>query len=339
MTMPADDQSRLRKTRMSADDPKKLSKLDARIPKWDMDNMVERPCPVCSNSNGGLLCVRPDLLQLWICQECGTYFVSPSPSNEQLNVFYSTYHDGHSRMPRYSPQLLMQTYDRFEPLGDVRVRKLHSLLGIRGSKILDVGFGQPFLLYLMKKLGARTYGIDLDPKAIEYAAYMKIDSIHKGDISGYNPGVEFDVIIMTDFVEHPLWPMQYIDRALSLLRKGGFILIWTPNGNGTIEEDEPSTFRTDLEHMQYFTNRTITWIGRKKNLEIMHLETLGEPYLDGIDKEPDDQNTATKTSFSADVKRSIKTFVRRKILREDLGRILVPIDAGKYHLFAILKKS
>jgi len=241
-------------------------------------------------------------------------------------------------MPKYSPQLLKQTYDKFEPLGDVRVKKLYSLLRIKDSKILDIGFGQPFLLYLLKQLGAQTYGIDIDPKAIEYATYMQIYSIHEGNISHYNPGVQFDAIIMTEFVEHPLLPMEYINRALSFLRKGGFVLIWTPNGNGTIEEDEPTTFRIDLEHMQYFTNQTVTYIGSKLNLEIVHLETLGQPYLEGIDKEPSEQNTGTKRSFCTIVKSSIKKFIRKNILKEGSGKIILPIGIGNYHLFAVLKK-
>ncbi len=241
-------------------------------------------------------------------------------------------------MPKYSPQLLKKTYDKFEPLGEVRVKKLFSLMRIKDSKILDIGFGQPFLLYLLKQLGAQTYGIDIDPKAIEYATYMQIHSIHEGNLSLYNPGVQFDAIIMTDFLEHPLLPMGYIDRALSFLRKGGFVLIWTPNGNGTIEEDEPTTFRIDLEHMQYFTNQTVTYIGSKLNLEIVHLETLGQPYLEGIDKEPEEQNAVSNHSVSTTVKSSIKKFVRKNILKEGSGKLTIPIGIGNYNLFAVFKK-
>jgi 2-polyprenyl-3-methyl-5-hydroxy-6-metoxy-1,4-benzoquinol methylase len=317
---------------------KELSKLDARIPKWDLDNLVVRPCPICTHNMGKPLFLRPDRLKVMQCINCGIYFVSPSPSLDNLNTFYSTYHSTYSRMPKYSPQLLKQTYDKFEPLGDIRVKKLYSLMKINDAKILDLGFGQPFLLYLLKQLGAQTYGIDIDPKAIEYATYMKIHSVHEGNILDYNPDVQFDAILMTDFVEHPLAPMEFIVRAVSLLRKGGFVLIWTPNGNGTIEEDEPTTFRIDLEHMQYFTTLTIIYIARKLNLEIVHLETLGQPYLEGVDKEPQEENPVTKPAFFTIMKSSIKKFIRKNILNEGSEKLTLPISIGNYHLYTVLKK-
>jgi len=241
-------------------------------------------------------------------------------------------------MPKYPPQRLKEIYDKFEPLEDIRVSKLYSLIRIKDAKILDIGFGQPFLLYLFKKLGAQTYGIDIDPKAIEYATYMQIHSVYNGDIISYKPDVEFDAIIMTDFLEHPLLPMEYINRALLFLRRNGFIVIWTPNGNGTIEEDEPTTFRVDLEHMQYFATQTIIYMVNKLNVEIIHLETLGQPYLEGIEKELPKQFIDTKHNFSNIVKTLIKKFICAKILKEHSYKTTLPNKVGNYNLFTVIKK-
>ena len=317
---------------------RQLSKLDYRIPFWETESLVERVCPICKN-HGEPIFQRPDQLIVNKCNICATYYISPAPDNESLNNFYSAYHDNHSRMPKLSSELLKQNYDKINPLADIRVGKLSSLLKIEDSTVLDIGFGQPFLLYLLKKLGAQTYGIDIDPKAIEYANYLGINSTFEGDFSLYNSKIRFDAIIMTDFVEHPLLPIDYIEKAISLLKQTGILLIWTPNGDAEIKSEEPVTFRVDLEHMQHFTTGTMLYIANNLNLRILHLETLGKPALVNIENEPDTEVLPSTLNINAKFRRLIKGVIRKYLLKETYQTNLFPIEVGNYHLFAILSKN
>ncbi|NEP53984.1 MAG: hypothetical protein F6K65_36410 [Moorea sp. SIO3C2] len=69
-------------------------------------------------------------------------------------------------------------------------------------------------------------------------------------------------------------------------------MIWTPNGSINDAEDNPVTFRVDLEHMQYLTPSSCAYIADMLGLEIIHLETLGFPALQGINS-----TNSKKTSF------------------------------------------
>jgi hypothetical protein len=125
---------------------RQLSKLDYRIPFWETESLVEKACSICKNHRESVF-QRPDQLIVNKCNNCATYYISPSPDNESLIYFYSIYND-HSRMPKLSSELLKQNYVKINPLADISIKKLSSLLKIEDSNVLDIGFGQLFLLCL-----------------------------------------------------------------------------------------------------------------------------------------------------------------------------------------------
>src|ERR1035438_9949426 len=75
----------------------------------------------------------------------------------------------------------------------------------------------------------------------------------------------------------------FLDTAISGLRSGGVLAIWTPNG-GAAGTDLASArkwvgFRVDLEHLQYLSPRAILLVAGKLGLSVEHLETTGFPNL------------------------------------------------------------
>ena len=66
-------------------------------------------------------------------------------------------------------------------------------------------------------------------------------------------------------------------------------------------------FRVDLEHLQYFSPRTIQVLAGTWGLHIEHLETTGYPGLQGIDKLPSKNHPAYGTNLIV----MTKTLVRR----------------------------
>jgi 2-polyprenyl-3-methyl-5-hydroxy-6-metoxy-1,4-benzoquinol methylase len=315
---------------------KKLSKLDLRLPDWGTSPLIERNCPICNNSGQPYL-QRPDNLITNKCIVCGTYYISPAPNNDSLGKFYSNYHEKYSRMPKVLPEVLKASYDKINPLADLRIKKLASYFDLGKTTFLDIGFGQPFLLYMLKKMGSTTHGVDIDPKAIEYGKHFGLDSVYEGEIFDYQPTIQYDAVIMTDFVEHPLKPMDYIKKALSFLKTGGMLLIWTPNGIGEITREEPVTFRVDLEHMQYFTSDTIQYILKELNLGLLHFETIGQPSLPITDKDSNKAATPLPFMLKQKLKEVIKNVI--KSFREEKYTInSFPYEIGNYHLFTILEK-
>lgn len=318
----------------------KLHPLDYRIPKWNHDDLVERYCPICNSPDADTRYIRPDSLTVRLCNKCNTFYISPAPSHHQLSSFYTTYDENHRRTPSQTTKELLRAYQSIDPFADLRIREISSLMPIEGSKVFDVGFGRAQLLYEFMKLGATPYGVELDMKAIEYAKAIGIQNVYQGTIDDANDETKYDLIMMNDLVEHPLNPIALFKRAADLLDKRGLLLIWTPNGDITNAEDDPTIFRVDLEHMQYLTPESCIYIASRFNLRVIHLESLGFPFLNGIDK-PIFKGRNIKTQ----IKRAIKSIPGFAVIY-NLRRALITDKSkakdertGAYHLFCILQKS
>jgi SAM-dependent methyltransferase len=189
-------------------------------------------------------------------------------------------------------------------------------------------------LYDLKKLGAIPFGLELDTTAIEFAKFLGID-VFQGDINDFVSETKYDLISMIDLVEHPLNPMDILEKSYELLQRGGLLLIWTPNGDFACLEKNPTTFRVDLEHMQYFTPDTCLFIASEWKLRIVHLETLGFPLLEGYDKPLSKNETPVRF-----IKKMIK-FIPGFSTVNDLRHILFKNKQermGAYNLFCIMQK-
>jgi 2-polyprenyl-3-methyl-5-hydroxy-6-metoxy-1,4-benzoquinol methylase len=308
-----------------------LPHLDKRILNWDKRQLAPRKCPICKKK-GHPRFVRPDGLCVEHCNHCDTFFVSPSPTDEQLSQFYLGYEKHHRNAKQIDGPQLRKTYLKTDPNSDYRYQVITSLMEMQGKRVLDVGFGRGFFLYFLKQIGAHVTGIELDDYAIQYAREdLEIEDITRTDMLKIDDKEKYDIILFMDLVEHVLEPFQYLNKAKMLLNPGGIIAIFTPNASFALQESAPILFRVDLEHMQYLSNTTCNFLAKKLGLEIIHLENTGYPSLVNITED---------RSVKFKVKKVIKGFPGfehayyfwNKLFYQDLLR------TGRYHLFCVFKK-
>lgn len=330
----------VKKIEMNDFEIEKLPPLDYRIPKWDLNELQERNCPICNNPDSTSKYIRPDSLTVKYCNNCNTFFVSPAPSLKQLSIFYSNYDEETRPMLRISADELVLEYQDINSITDFRIKELSNHIKIPNSKVLDVGFGRAYLLYSLMKLGAIPYGIELDDKAINYANALGIPNIYKGTIEDMCNDTLFDIIIFDQLIEHPLNPMSLLRKASTILEDNGLIMILMPNGEVIKNEGNPITLRVDLEHMQYLTHKSCEFIAKEVKIQIVHYETLGFPNLKGIDK---------PLKPKSRIKKRIKKFIKLVPTALILYNILVKFSRklfsteiekqkGNYVVFCIMQK-
>jgi len=100
-------------------------------------------------------------------------------------------------------------------------------------KILDIGGYQADLLTLLPK-DVRYHVADFDKKALEIAKKRgaKIQQINiDQDYKKIFPKEKFDIILLTEVLEHLVDPRSVLIHAKGLLKQGGVILISLPNEN------------------------------------------------------------------------------------------------------------
>lgn len=262
-----------------------------------------------------------------VCAACELYYVSPAPSDTELGAFYTHYADRHRRRAPTRAEL-----DGLDLSRDVRLQELRSACELRSAEVLDVGCGHGAFLHTLSRLGARVQGVDLDSEAVAHARNEFGVDVLLGRIEDL-PEQNFDVIILNDVLEHPLDPAGLFTSCTTRLADGGHIAIWTPNGDSRFPGRVQ--FRVDLEHMQYFTVRSIAALAARNALDIVHLETLGVPAIGAFEPTP-----RTVGAIASRIRRGLVSRARRTVqcLRPTELSWGSPERDGDYSLFTILRK-
>lgn len=103
----------------------------------------------------------------------------------------------------------------------------------RGSSILDIAAAQGNFSLAFAELGYRVTWNDLREELADYTR-LKYES---GDLS-YAPGNAFalsfpelfDVVLITEIIEHVAHPDQFLSKVAQLVKPGGYVIMTTPNG-------------------------------------------------------------------------------------------------------------
>ncbi len=321
---------------------RELMKLDARIPQWDFSDLVERRCPICSSA-GTPEFVRPDKLVIRRCFTCGAWYISPAPSENQLGMFYSKYSTQHHRFSNLSDYDLAQEILASRPEESIVMQEIISMKNIDGAKCLDVGFGRGRYLHWIKMLGGLPVGVDLDPHSVRCVKeFLGISDVREGTIFDVGDSEKYDVVLLMDFVEHPLDVLRHLKKAASLLSRSGLMVVFTPNASFVSIEDNPVVLRVDLEHMQYFTFQTCGFVAKDLNLRLVHLESYGYPDMAGIDTSRP-RSEHPRASFGIRMKKLVRSFpgfqLAKAVKRSLQGDPDRQMRLGRYHLFCVLEKS
>lgn len=209
---------------------------------------VRRACPVCGAASTTLR--GPPDKGARICSRCGHSFVAALPTRDQLDALYASYgYDGEAG--RYSPPFLDRIIDdlvgSFEP---------HR----RTNRLLDVGFGAGGLLRLAKARAWDPHGVEVSAAAVAYGRERAIGTLFEGDFLEVPlERASFDVVVMSELVEHLPDPMPFLRRAAEVLRPGGLLYMTTPHGrglSGRALEAEWSVLRPP-EHLQLFSRESM----------------------------------------------------------------------------------
>ena len=103
---------------------------------------------------------------------------------------------------------------------------------MKPGRLLDVGCGMGEFAAGMAKLGWDAYGIDFDAAAIAVAERQAGLTVTVGSLAEQNyPSESFDAITMSNVIEHVPNPIETFDECFRVLRKGGRLVIITPNIN------------------------------------------------------------------------------------------------------------
>jgi len=199
-------------------------------------------CPLCKSHNVShkfrMFDDRygmPDDFDVMHCSNCGAFYLFEYLAEDCLPSLYRHYYAVESGQVKLRATGLMSRIRQV-----VRSTKLWSFImgGVdlsayinSGEAVLDVGCGFGSNIVPVRYRGASWVGIDVDQKVCS-ALHKAGEECFCGSLEEFSiiNKQKFDVIIMSQIIEHVVDPIALINSARKLLSPTGRILVSCPNG-------------------------------------------------------------------------------------------------------------
>jgi 2-polyprenyl-6-hydroxyphenyl methylase/3-demethylubiquinone-9 3-methyltransferase len=170
----------------------------------------------------------------------------------------------------------------------------------RNLRILDGGCGGSDAALALAKAGHDVVGVDLRPDALVYSRRKydggKIEWIC-ANVEQLPFGREFDLVILSEILEHAAHPDRMLSAAAAVVKPGGHILITTPNWEFFANrlqslaelvpdaEAESKQYREDADgHLFIFKAEELRSLIRGAGLELGRIRFHNSPFANGSGK-------------------------------------------------------
>jgi len=250
--------------------------------------MKESKCIICNetaeivieNFNGYK---EGEKFNIYHCSLCNTSFASPHEVDDKIYDYIYSHAQivpGYNRYAVYANEIKNQknalNYLAGKEAMYFAIRNLFSEFPNKKIKILEVGSGLGYLTYAIDEQGFDIKGLDISAKAIEssrkhFGENFICDDVH--NYSLHNPE-KFDVVVLTEVIEHVPCPKDFCNLLLNLLKPQGKLIITTPNKSAYPKNE---LWYTELPpvHLTWFSEDSFKKISQKLNTGIQFFDFSG----------------------------------------------------------------
>jgi 2-polyprenyl-3-methyl-5-hydroxy-6-metoxy-1,4-benzoquinol methylase len=205
-----------------------------------------------------------ELVRVVACRHCGLSFLNPRQDSSKVIESYVSMADesyiAEEVGRRSAARMILSRLKRWKSSG----------------KILDIGCATGFFLDEAKKQGWDVYGVECSDWAVRYAhEKLGLSQVVKGTLkdAGFSSGF-FDVIIMTDVIEHLVDPKLTLCEIRQLLRPNGILCCTTPDIDSLISRMlRAKWWGIKQAHLYYFNKRTLNKMFVATGFSVVKMES------------------------------------------------------------------
>lgn len=227
-------------------------------------NGIEVPCAQCGARKTRRLYTKFDY-GIERCRRCGLIYANPRAPEERILARYTPEYFWHEYLPAAGApgghvDLDFQDQRHAEMLAFIRRH------APRGQRMLEVGTGAGLFLKAAQRAGWDAAGLELSPEGSAFARErLDLDVRTERAEAMSFPAASFDVAVMFDVIEHLFDPVAVLEATRRAVVPGGILVVSTPNYNALSRFVLGSQWAvlSPLEHVYYFTERTLTAMLRK----------------------------------------------------------------------------
>ena len=217
------------------------------------------PCNLCGGTDFEVVARRDRWLQPLtnvMCRQCGLVFLSPMPTDEELDQHYRNDFWQRSQGGREPNAKQIKRAMRG---AEGRLAALEKVLK-PGARILDVGAGGGEFVALAQRRGYDAEGIEPGEDYANYARKTYGVRMHNSSLADTDlGGRRFDIVTTNHAVEHLRDPLDSLRRMHAVLEPGGHLLIAVPD----LAEDRWPWRWFQPAHLFGFTPETLLMMAAK----------------------------------------------------------------------------
>ena len=232
-------------------------------------------CPLCSAQDRSYEVVRIGKATILGCRNCTNAWTDPSPTFIKYDEedFY-----GHGRYQS------MADLPRQWRNGYIRQIKTIKSSVKPGSVVLEIGCGQGLLMTALNKEGYHVVGIEPSISGSEKAIEKGLTVINDYFPSKRLEGQKYDLVVLSQVLEHIKDFNQFIDRVLVTLTKVGKVLFVQTNWKGLMPRYLKSGWYAWVpdQHYWHFTPKGLAIILEQKGCRVEKVEWYSLEHSDHI---------------------------------------------------------
>ena len=243
----------------------------------DRKQFLNIDCPACHNRN-----FEPQFGKLGfnyvLCRDCGTLFVNPRPSFENLNEFYTK-----------SESTVFWVEEFFKPVAEARREKIfrprveyiRDKFSQNTFKIVgDIGAGFGIFLEELAKFWPSAKMIAIEPSVdmVKICQKKGLEVIPSALENVKEWDGRFDLLTSFELFEHLQEPGKFLEKIWNLLRPGGYFFLSTLNGEGFDVQIlwEKSKSLSPPQHLNLFNLHSVCLLLKSKGFIVRELSTPGK---------------------------------------------------------------
>ena len=265
------------------------------------------------------------LFNIYHCKNCNTSFSLPRV--DSADVYQLIYKQGklvpgYNRYWKYYTEINQQEnplryLENVEPeYWSISKSIQKTLGGKKDANILEIGSGLGYFVYALRKEGyINACGMEIAKEAVERANEKFGPYYIQADLFQYAEEHRntYDIIYMSEVIEHIEDPLKFIKAAFSLLKKGGKLIMTTPNKSFYPDSAIWATDNPPV-HCFWFSEESMKYIAAQFDSDVLFSDFT--KYY----------NHRTRLLIS---RKSYKNFVRGKYLFDEKGELLRKRSAYK----------
>lgn len=220
-------------------------------------------CKVCDSRRVKEIGVQRDLTY-FCCPECFYCEKKPELGSAHADFIASqaTYYEDPSADPFSEPGLIQK--EKMDQRVSIAGRYLAP-----GGRLLEVGPGSGAFLSWARSEGYRGTACE-QSSVLSSALRARGFEVIQGEFEQLTMDDAYDAVFSFHIIEHVVSPLSHLQRALSLTRPGGHLVVATPNAASWQQRLFPAlSANFDTAHLHVLSPKSLKILGRKAGWDVV----------------------------------------------------------------------